>query len=262
MISSEERVRSMVENLLSAGGELVHEFKEDGCRELILYPFPQLVNEYYNIPERLMSLGVMDDRASKSLKMLEGVLAQLNGLIVRCFDHSFKISVEGLRVRVLVHGPQSVDESIKDRITRSLTPFWELAEYARYLMLTRREQAVAEQVLSQLPKRLRKYVNVTIGADENTVQLFVAEQIKGLIIGKQGSRVKELEKKVGMKVAVHSYRMLTELYEKEQLEPEIPQDPEAVKDVAEAINLLRKIWERYGIEPEKVAKLVPKDEAT
>lgn len=245
----EERIRGVIAALQ---GERV-DFDEKDARELYVYPLPELQNE----SGELKVLGELDEEAARALKALEDAIKQLDGLVVRLDnDTSFKIVRENLVLRVKVKGPKEADDKVTEWILEALEPFWELTEYVRYLVFTRREEMYAEQILLRLPKRIRPYVVVRLGLND-VVYLHVAKQIAGFVIGKSGSRVKELEETIKKRIKVEVDRELTRKFEENE-DVEI-RDPEVAKEVANAVALLKNIWEKYGISPGKIAKLASRE---
>jgi predicted RNA-binding protein YlqC (UPF0109 family) len=135
-------------------------------------------------------------------------------------------------------------ERVKERyaqLIRSLNDMlWDTIRYIEYAVLEARTEEVRKKVLEFYNRIPQKYIDVVVYEDE--VHIYVAKQLKGRVIGRQGATVKRLEEMIGRRVVVYEDMRLTEAYEAES-ELKLP-DPETVQLLAQVIPLLEKLEKR------------------
>jgi predicted RNA-binding protein YlqC (UPF0109 family) len=154
-------------------------------------------------------------------------------------------------------GYMEVFERVKERyaqLLRSLNDMlWDSVKYIEYAVIEARAEEVRKKVLEYYNRIPPKYIDVVVYEDE--IQIFVARQLKGKVIGKQGATVKKLEEVVGRRVRVYEDRYFTEMYDVEHPEREIPKDPEVLQLLAQVIPLLEKL-ERKGVTLEVIERYI------
>jgi transcription antitermination factor NusA-like protein len=137
-------------------------------------------------------------------------------------------------------------ERVKDRyaqLLRSLNDMlWDTIRYIEYAVVEARAEEVRKKVLEYYNRIPQKYIDVVVYEDE--VQIFVAKQLKGKVIGRQGATVKKLEEMIGKRVRVYEDARFTEAYEAEHPELKLPGDPETLQLLARAVLLLQQLEER------------------
>jgi predicted RNA-binding protein YlqC (UPF0109 family) len=137
-------------------------------------------------------------------------------------------------------------ERIKERYAQLLgalnDALWDTLRYIEYAVLEAKAEELRKKVLDYYSRVPAKYIDVVVYEDE--VAIYVARQLKGKVIGKQGATVKRLEEMVGRRVRVYEDPRFTEMYEAEHPELKLPSDPETLQLLAQAVLLLEKLEER------------------
>jgi transcription antitermination factor NusA-like protein len=137
-------------------------------------------------------------------------------------------------------------ERVKERyaqLLRSLNDMlWDTVRYIEYAVVEAEAEEVRRKVLEYYSRIPIRYIDVVVYEDE--VAIYVAKQLRGKIIGKQGATVKKLEEMIGRRVRVYSDPRFTETYEAEHPELKLPSDPETLQLLAQAVLLLEKLEER------------------
>jgi transcription antitermination factor NusA-like protein len=148
-------------------------------------------------------------------------------------------------------------ERLKERYERLIASLndmlWDTVKYIEYAVLDAKAEELRKKVLEYYNRIPSKYIDVVVYEDE--VAIYVARQLKGKVIGKQGATVKRLEEVVGRRVRVYEDARFTEMYEAEHPELEIPKDPEVLQLLSQAIALLEKL-EKRGVTPQIVVKYI------
>jgi hypothetical protein len=117
---------------------------------------------------------------------------------------------------------------------------WGTLKYVEYAVLEAEAEEVRAKVLSYYNRIPQKYIDVVVFEDE--VHIYVAKQLKGRVIGRQGATVRKLEELVGRRVRVYEDTSLTRLYEEEH--PELPEDPKVYELVAQLVPILEMLESR------------------
>jgi transcription antitermination factor NusA-like protein len=150
-------------------------------------------------------------------------------------------------------------ERAKERyaqLLRSLNDMmWDTVKYIEYAVLEARAEEVRKRVLEYYSRIPQKYIDVVVYEDE--VQIFVARQLKGKVIGKQGATVKKLEELIGRRVRVYEDPRFTKTYDAEHPELKLPSDPETLQLLAQVIPLLEKL-EGKGVTLEVIERYIEK----
>jgi transcription antitermination factor NusA-like protein len=150
-------------------------------------------------------------------------------------------------------------EKIKERYTgflRSLNDMmWDTVKYIEYAVLEAKAEELRKRVLEYYNRIPQKYIDVVVYEDE--IQIFVARQLKGKVIGKQGATVKRLEELIDRRVRVYEDPRFTETYDAEHPELKLPSDPETLQLLAQVIPLLEKLEEK-GVTLEVIERYIEK----
>jgi predicted RNA-binding protein YlqC (UPF0109 family) len=140
-------------------------------------------------------------------------------------------------------GYMEVFERVKERyaqLLRSLNDMlWDSVKYIEYTVIEARAEEVRKKVLEYYNRIPQKYIDVVVYEDE--VQIFVARQLKGKVVGKQGATVKRLEELIDRRVRVYEDPRFTETYDAEHPELKLPSDPETLQLLAQVVLLLEKL---------------------
>jgi predicted RNA-binding protein YlqC (UPF0109 family) len=148
-------------------------------------------------------------------------------------------------------------ERLKERYERLIASLndmlWDTVKYIEYAVVEARAEELRKKVLEYYSRIPQKYIDVVVYEDE--IQIFVAKQLKGRVIGRQGAAVKRLEEMIGKSVRVYEDLRFTETYEAEHPELEIPKDPETLQLLAQVIPLLEKL-ERKGVTLQMVERYI------
>jgi len=144
-------------------------------------------------------------------------------------------------------------------LVRSLNDMlWDSVKYIEYKLLEHQAEEVKKKVYQFYSRIPAKYMDIVVYLDYNMIEIYVAKQIMGRIIGKQGSNVKQLEQLLKMKVKVREDEFLTQKYAEEHPEP--PQDPEVLKLISQILPILKQL-EKKGITLEQLKKIIETLEA-
>jgi len=135
---------------------------------------------------------------------------------------------------------------------------WDTIKYIEYKLLEHQAEEIKRKVYQFYNRIPAKYMDVVVYLDYNQVDIYVAKQLMGRVIGKQGSNVKQLEQLLKMRVKVHEDEFLTQKYAEEHPEP--PQDPEVLKLISQIIPILKTL-ERKGVTLEQLKKIIETLEA-
>jgi transcription antitermination factor NusA-like protein len=150
-------------------------------------------------------------------------------------------------------------ERLKERQARLIASLndmlWDTVKYIEYAVLDVKAEEVRKKVLEYYNRIPPKYIDVVVYEDE--VQIFVAKQLKGKVVGKQGATVKKLEKLINRRVRVYEDPRFTETYDAEHPELKLPSDPETLQLLAQVIPLLEKL-ERKGVTLEVIERYIEK----
>jgi transcription antitermination factor NusA-like protein len=150
-------------------------------------------------------------------------------------------------------------ERVRERyaqLLRSLNDMlWDSIKYIEYAVLDAKAEELRKKVLEYYNRIPQKYIDVVVYEDE--VQIFVAKQLKGKVVGKQGATVKKLEELIGRRVRVYEDPRFTETYDAEHPELKLPSDPETLQLLAQVIPLLEKL-ERKGVTLEVIERYIEK----
>lgn len=117
---------------------------------------------------------------------------------------------------------------------------WDTLKYVEYAVLETEAEEVRTKVLGYYNRIPQKYIDVVVFEDE--IRIYVAKQLKGRVIGRQGATVRKLEELVGRRVRVYEDTSLTRLYEEEH--PELPEDPKVYELVAQLVPILEMLESR------------------
>jgi predicted RNA-binding protein YlqC (UPF0109 family) len=150
-------------------------------------------------------------------------------------------------------------ERLKERYERLIASLndmlWDTVKYIEYAVLDAKAEELRKKVLEYYNRIPSKYIDVVVYEDE--VAIYVARQLKGKVIGKQGATVRKLEEMIGRRVRVYEDPSFTEMYEVEHPELEIPKDPEVLQLLAQVIPLLEKLCAR-GVTLQMVERYIEK----
>jgi transcription antitermination factor NusA-like protein len=135
---------------------------------------------------------------------------------------------------------------------------WDTIKYIEYKILDYQAEEIRKKVYQFYSRIPAKYMDIVVYLDYNMIEIYVAKQIMGRIIGKQGSNVKQLEQLLKMKVKVREDEFLTQKYAEEHPEP--PQDPEVLKLISQALPIIRQL-EKRGISLDQLKKIIEALEA-
>ena len=117
---------------------------------------------------------------------------------------------------------------------------WDTLKYVEYAVLEAEAEEVRMKVLGYYNRIPQKYIDVVVFEDE--IRIYVAKQLKGRVIGRQGATVRKLEELVGRRVRVYEDTSLTRLYEEEH--PELPEDQKVYELVAQLVPILEMLESR------------------
>jgi transcription antitermination factor NusA-like protein len=146
-----------------------------------------------------------------------------------------------------------------DELVKSLNDMlWDSIRYIEYKLLEHQAEEIKKRVYQFYSRIPAKYFDVVVYLDSNEVYIYVAKQLLGKIIGKQGGNVKQLEQLLKMKVKVREDKILTQKYAEDHPEP--PQDPEVLKLISQIIPILKTL-EKKGITLEQLKKIIEALEA-
>jgi transcription antitermination factor NusA-like protein len=210
--------------------------------------------------------GVVREAHERGLPVFQRLAEELRSLEVRRvaprYAYQTVLDAPGNRLHLSYatsSGYMDAFEKIKERYTgflRSLNDMmWDTVKYIEYAVLEAKAEELRKRVLEYYNRIPQKYIDVVVYEDE--IQIFVARQLKGKVVGKQGATVKRLEELIDRRVRVYEDPRFTETYDAEHPELKLPSDPETLQLLAQVIPLLKKLEEK-GVTLEVIERYIEK----
>ena len=258
----EARIKTLVESLMFIlPGEATVEFAEKHPNDYDLAAYKKVVNgtcekkyeqKFLDLPDE-----VMKSKHVNVAELIKGYSSYIEALKV-ARNYAYCIHVDPNENKLKVFYSSSIgyytrfDELVEHckQFTKSLNDMlWDTLQHIIYAEKEAEIEEIRKKIYAFYRNIKPKYLDIVVSDD--VIEIYAPKQLMGRVIGKQGANVKKLEEWLGKKVKVYEHGLLSDIYADEN--PEIPQDPEILKLLSEAIKVIGEL-EKKGVTIKQIVR--------